>query len=156
MATQTIVFNAPSIFEIGSGTVTAFLYNGATLLATLASIAESGALRGRYTGSVIDIPAGTYRVVVKFNGITISEAEYSVILALATGNFFAFMDYLAQGTPVFGHSYQEALKRIEIVAGAATITGAGTGSEVMTSTDGTKTATFTADPDGNVSLVVFS
>lgn len=156
MVMQTIEFNAVSVAEVGSGTITAFVFNGVTLVATLSGIAEHGTLRGRYTGTVGDVAAGTYRLVIKFNGITISEAEYCVKLALAVATYTAYMDHLAFGASVFGHSYQEAIKRIEIVAGAATIAGAGTGTEVMTSTDGTKTATFTADPDGNVSLVVFS
>lgn len=156
MTTQTIEFNAVSIAEIGSGTITAFLFNGTSLVATLASISEHGTLRGRYTGTVTSIAAGTYRLVVKLNGITISEAEYIVTLALAVATYTAVRDDLRFGTQVFGHSYLEAIKRIEICSGAATLSGAGTGTEVMTSADGTKTATFTADPDGNVSLVVFS
>jgi hypothetical protein len=155
-ATQTIEFNAISIAEIGSGAITAFIFNGTTLTATLASIAENGTLRGRYTGTVTDIAAGTYRVVVKFNGITISEAEYRVTLSLATGTYVAILDELAFGTSVFGHSYLEAIKRIEICSGGATLSGAGSGTEVMTSVDGTKTATFTVTPEGNVTLVVFS
>ena len=154
--TQTIAFNAASISEIGSGTVTAFLFSGTTLIATLASIAENATLKGRYTGTVTDIPAATYRLVVKLNGITISEAEYCVILALATATYSAFMDYWAFGTSIFGHSYQESIKRIEMCSGAATLSGAGTGTEVMTSSDGTKTAEFTVSPEGNITLVVFS
>jgi hypothetical protein len=155
-ATQTIVFNAPSISEIGSGTITAFLFSGTTLSATLASITENGTLKGQYTGTVTDIAAGTYRVVVKYDGFTVSKPEYSVILALATATYTAVMDFLALGTQVFGHSYLESIKRIEIVAGGATLSGAGTGTEVMTSSDGSKTATFTADQLGNVSALVFT
>ncbi len=155
-ANQTIVFTTASIAEVGSGTVTAFLYSGTTLVATLASIAEHGTLRTRYTGLVVDIPAGRYRLVVKLNGFTVSDPEYTVILALTTGSFDAFMDHLAKGESVFGHSYLEAIKRIEMVAGGATLTGAGSGTEVMTSPDGTKTATFIVDPAGNISSVGFS
>lgn len=62
----------------------------------------------------------------------------------------------ATGTQVFGHSYLESIKRIEMASGAATLSGAGTGTEVMTSSDASKTATFTVDDDGNVSAVVWS
>lgn len=154
--TQTITFNAVSIAELATGTITAFLYSGNTLIATLSGIGESGLLRGRYAGTVTDVPTATYRLVVKFNGITISEAEYSVDIVLETGGFTAYMNYLAFGTPVFGHSYMEALKRIEICSGAASLSGAGTGTEVMTSSDGTRTATFIVDTLGNVSSVTFN
>ncbi len=154
--TQTIAFDGPSLSEIGSGAITAFLFSGTTLSATLASISENGTLKGRYTGTVTDIAAGTYRVVVKYDGFTVSKPEYAVILALATATYTAVMDALALGTQVFGHSYLESIKRIEIVAGAATLSGAGTGTEVMTSSDSSKTATFTVDQLGNVSVVAFS
>lgn len=155
MVTQTIAFDAPSIAEIGSGTVTAFLFTGTTLIATLSSISEHGTLRGRYTGAVVDVPTATYRVVVKFNGVTISEPHYSVVLVLQAGTYEASEDVLLLGTPVFGHSYKEAIKRIEMCSGAATLVGAGTGVETMTSTDGTKTAIFVASPEGNISSVSF-
>lgn len=63
---------------------------------------------------------------------------------------------LATGTQVFGHSYLESIKRIEIAAGAATLSGAGTGTEVMTSSDASKTATFTVDASGNVTAVAWT
>lgn len=63
---------------------------------------------------------------------------------------------LSNGTPVFGHSYLESIKRIEVASGAATLSGAGSGTEVMTSSDGSKTATFTVDASGNVSAVVWT
>jgi hypothetical protein len=87
MGLQTIQFDTISIAEVGSGTVTAFLYSGTTLVATLSSITENGTLRGRYTGTTLDIPAATYRVVIKFNGITISEPTQQVVLLLTTGTY---------------------------------------------------------------------
>lgn len=63
---------------------------------------------------------------------------------------------LGSGTEVYGHSIIESIKRIEVVSGAATLSGAGTGTEVMTSSDSSKTATFTVDGSGNVSAVVWS
>lgn len=63
---------------------------------------------------------------------------------------------LASGTEVFGHSYLESIRRIEVVSGAATLSGAGTGTEVMVSSDASKTATFTVDGSGNISAVVWS
>lgn len=63
---------------------------------------------------------------------------------------------LGSGTQVFGHSYLESIKRIEVVAGAATLTGAGTGTEVMTSSDASKTVTFTVDGSGNISAAVWT
>jgi hypothetical protein len=87
MGLQTIQFETISLAEVGSGTVTAFLYSGTTLVATLSSITENGTLRGRYTGTTLDVPAATYRVVIKFNGITISEPTQQVVLLLATGTY---------------------------------------------------------------------
>lgn len=151
--TQTIAFDAPSLAEIGSGTITAFLFSGTSLIATLSGIAENGTLRTKYTGTVQDVAAGTYRLVVKFDGYTISKPEYMVLLALAAATYNAALDPLALGTPVFGHSYQEAMKRIEVVSGSGTLERAGTDSELMTSTDGSKTVEFTVDEHGNVSEV---
>ena len=156
MVTQTIQFNAVSISEVGSGTITGFLFNGTTLTATLSGIAENGTLKGRYTGTVIDIAAGTYRLVVKFNGITISDATYVVTIALAAATYVAVTDELSFGTSVFGLSYLEAIKRTLMLSGGSTLTGAGSGTEVLTSSDGTKTCTITVSPIGNISLVVFT
>lgn len=66
------------------------------------------------------------------------------------------MAALQTGTQVFGHSYLESHKRTLMASGAATLTGAGTGTEVMTSSDSSKTATFTVDSSGNVSAVVWT
>lgn len=158
MVTQTIAFDTASISETGSGTVTAFLFSGTTLTATLASVTEDTTLKGRYTGTVTDIAAGTYRLVVKFDGYTTSEPDYEVTLILSAGTYYAggVMNALGSGTQVFGHSYLESLKRVEMASGAATLSGAGTGTEVMTSSDSSKTATFTVDGSGNVSAVVWT
>jgi hypothetical protein len=153
--TQTISFDAPSISEIGSGTVTAFLFTGTTLSATLSTITENGTLKGRYTGTVTDIATATYRVVVKFNGITISEPHYSVALVLAAATYQAYEDVMLLGTPVFGHSYQEAFKRIEMFSGASLSTGAGSGTETLTSVDGLKTAVLAVSTTGDISSVSF-
>lgn len=87
MATQTIQFDSVSLSEIGSGTITAFLYSGTTLAATLASITENGTLKGRFTGTVEDIAAGDYTFVCKFDGYTVSEAGESVSLLLVAGTY---------------------------------------------------------------------
>lgn len=89
MTTQTIQFESVSLSEVGSGTLTAFIYSGATLTATLASITENSTLKGRYTGTVTSIAAGSYRLVVKFNGITVSEPNDAVTLLLAVGTYVA-------------------------------------------------------------------
>jgi len=89
MVTQTIQFESVSLSEIGSGTITAFLFSGTTLAATLGSIAENGTLQGRYTGTVADIAAGDYRLVVKFDGYTVSEPNEAVSLVLAVGTYVA-------------------------------------------------------------------
>lgn len=89
MTTQTIQFESVSLSEVGSGALTAFLFSGATLVATIGSITENGILKGRYTGTVADIAAGEYRLVVKFNGYTISEPNEVVTLLLAVGTYVA-------------------------------------------------------------------
>jgi hypothetical protein len=89
MTLQTIQFESISLAEVGSGTITAFLFSGATLSATLADITENGTLRGRYTGTVTSIAAGDYRLVVKYNDITISEPNEAVSLLLAVGTYVA-------------------------------------------------------------------
>jgi hypothetical protein len=75
---------------------------------------------------------------------------------LQTASAESVISALASGTQIFGHSYEESIKRIEMASGAATLSGAGSGTEVMTSSDGLKTATFTVDDDGNVSAVVWT
>lgn len=89
MTTQTIQFESVSVSEVGSGVIAAFLFSGATLAATLDSIAENGTLKGRYTGTVEDIAAGDYRLVVKFNGYTVNEPDEVVTLLLAVGTYIA-------------------------------------------------------------------
>jgi hypothetical protein len=155
MVTQTIEFDAPSISEIGSGTVTAFLFLGTTLAATLSSITENATLKGRFSGTVTDKATATYRLVVKFNGITISEPHYSVAVVLLLGTYQAYEDVMLLGTPVFGHSYNEAFKRIEMFCGASQSSGAGTGTETLTSVDGLKTAVVVVTPAGDISSVSF-
>lgn len=93
MTTQTVQFESVSLSEVGSGTITAFLFSGTTLSATLASLTENGTLKGRYTGTVTDIAAGDYRLVVKYNGYTISEPEYLVALLLVTNTYVAYPVY---------------------------------------------------------------
>jgi len=80
MVQQTIQFETVSPSEIGSGTITAFLYSGDTLAATLANITENSTLKGRHTGTVDDEAAADYRLVVKFDGYTISEPDETVTL----------------------------------------------------------------------------
>jgi hypothetical protein len=87
MVTQTIQFETVSPSEIGSGTVTAFLFSGENQIAELASITENATLKGRHTGTVADIGAAEYRLVVKFNGYTISEPDEVVTLLLAVGTY---------------------------------------------------------------------
>ena len=90
MVAQTIQFETVSVSEIGSGTITAFLFSGTTLAATLGSIAENGTLKGRNTGVVNDIAAGQYRLVVKFDGYTVSESDEVVDLLLAVGTYVSY------------------------------------------------------------------
>jgi len=90
MTVETIQFETVSPSEVGSGTITAFLFSGTTLTATLASIAENGTLKGRHTGTVTDVATGRYRLVVKFDGITVSEPDYVVDVVLAVGTYVAY------------------------------------------------------------------
>lgn len=98
MATQTIQFNSVSLSEIGSGAITAFIYDGTTQVAALSTVTEDATLKGQYTGTVTDEAADTYRLVVKFDGITISEPEYQVTLAAPTATYIASMDVATQAT----------------------------------------------------------
>lgn len=137
MVAQTIQFETVSVAEAGSGTITAFLFSGATLIATLGSITENATLRGRNTGVVNDVAAGTYRLVVKFNGVTVSETDERVTLLLAVGTYVAW----------------RLIDKIEASA-AGTASGAGTNTEVFVGTN--VTLTISVDVDGNRSAVVVS
>ncbi len=90
MVQQTIQFDTDSPSEIGSGTITAFLFSGATLVATLASIAENATRKGRHTGTVTDVAAGAYDLVVKFNGYTSNDAGEVVDLLLEDGTYVSY------------------------------------------------------------------
>ncbi len=91
MVTQTIQFEAPSLREIGSGTITAELFQGSVSKGTLSAISEDGTRPGRFTGTVTDKPAGDYDLQVRFNGFTVSEPGYSVALLLTVGTYIAAM-----------------------------------------------------------------
>jgi len=91
MVTQTIQFEAVSLREIGSGSITAELFQGSVSKGTLSAIAEDGTRNGRYTGTVADKPAGDYDIQARFNGYTVSEPGYSVALLLTAGTYVAAM-----------------------------------------------------------------
>jgi hypothetical protein len=87
MVQQTIQFETVSLRQIGSGTITAEIYSGSTLAATLASITEDATRDGRYTGTVEDKAADTYDLQVQFDGFTVSEPDEKVTLLLAVGTY---------------------------------------------------------------------
>lgn len=130
---------------------------------------------GQYAADFTDVPAGSYRVIhcdasgrvlwTSFVVLTFTSATFhahdaalldSQLSAVASASATAVISALGSGTEVFGHSYLESIKRIEVSSGAATLSGAGSGTEIMTSSDGSKTATFTVDASGNVSAVVWT
>ena len=147
MVQQTVQFESVSLSEVGSGTITAFLFSGATLAATLASIAENGALKGRYTGTVDDIAAAEYRLVVKFNGYTVNEPDEVVTLVLAVGT------YVSERLAVLNYATQGQIDRIEATT-TGTLSGAGTSTEIFVGPSAT--VTVTVDASGNRSAVVVS
>ena len=89
MVAQTIQFEGPSLSQIGSGTIAAAMYSGATLVGALTSIAENGTRPGRYTGVVTDKAAATYDLIVRYNGYDVSDLGYQVTLQLADGTYIA-------------------------------------------------------------------
>jgi len=89
MTVQTIQFESVSLRQVGSGAITAKLFSGSTVAATLASITEDATRDGRYTGTVEDESAGAYDLQVMFDGITVSEPDYQVDLLLAVGTYVA-------------------------------------------------------------------
>jgi hypothetical protein len=127
-----------------------------TGIANSASSADSKltAERLQRIDRIPDIAAGAA------GGIPIVGSEMGLTAAVMAALPVSVRDEIltawATGTQVFGHSYLESIKRIEVASGAATLSGAGTGTEVMTSSDASKTATFTVDDDGNVTSVVWS
>jgi hypothetical protein len=86
---QTIQFEAVSLREIGSGSITAELFQGSTSRGSLAAIAEDATRNGRYTGTVTDKTAGAYDLQVKFSGYTVSEPNLAVDLLLSAGTYVA-------------------------------------------------------------------
>jgi hypothetical protein len=112
MVQQTIQFETVSPSEIGSGTITAFLYSGDTLAATLANITENSTLKGRHTGTVDDKAAADYRLVVKFDGYTVSEPDETVTLLLAVGT------YVSKRLAVLDSATQTQITNIETLVEA--------------------------------------
>jgi hypothetical protein len=147
MVTQTIQFESISLSEVGSGTITAFLYDEATLVTALASIEENSTLKGRYTGTADDVAAGTYRLVVKFNDITVNDADERVDLLLAVGMYVAYR-HAELDTAALA-----LINKIE-ASTAGTVSGAGTDTEIFVGSN--VTLTITVDADGNRSAVVVS
>jgi len=145
MVQQTIQFETVSPSEIGSGTITAFLYSGDTLAATLANITENSTLKGRHTGTVDDEAAADYRLVVKFDGYTISEPDETVTLLLAVGTYvskrLAVLDSDAQAmVTAFNAMRSGNVFTAPALANAPTGgSGSGTGARTVTITvnDGT-------------------
>jgi len=140
MVQQTIQFETVSLSEIGSGTITAFLFSGTTLAATLANIAENGTLKGRFTGTVDDIAAAEYRLVVKFDGYTVSEPDYMVTLLLAVGTYTAARLAVLDSSSLraaLGMSAADLDSQLDAILAASG--GAGTGARTITITvnDGT-------------------
>lgn len=134
--------DATSEYQIVPATSTVASWNGV-------AVTGNGDWAGLVT-LVQDIPT-----TAEFEARTIAAANYATAAAV-TAAPAQVITLLGSGTEVYGHSYLEAIKRIEVVAGAATLSGAGTGTEVMTSSDSSKTATFSVDGSGNVSAVVWS
>jgi len=140
MVQQTIQFENVSLSEIGSGTLTAFLFSGDTLAATLANITENATLKGRYTGTVDDKAAGDYRLVVKFDGYTVSEPDYMVTLLLAVGTYTAAR--LAELDPAslrsaLGMSAADLDTQLDAILAASGGAGSGARTVTITVNDGT-------------------
>jgi len=89
MTLQTIQFESVSLRQVGSGAITAKLFSGSTVAATLSSITEDATRDGRYTGTVEDEAAATYDLQVQFDGVTVSEPNETVALLLAVGTYVA-------------------------------------------------------------------
>lgn len=104
----------------------------------------------KYLTEVLVDDTGTYECVERIDVSGIAAAPSAATVAAAV------ISDLGSGTEVFGHSYLASIKRIEVTAGSATLTGAGTGTEVMTSTDAAETLTLTVDGSGNVTAVVWA
>lgn len=140
MVTQTIQFESISLSEVGSGAITAFLYDDATLAGTLASIAENGTLAGRYTGTVEDVAAGTYRLVVKVNDITVNDADEMVDLLLAVGTYVAYQHAALDSAALraaMGLAAADLDTQLAAILAAGSGSGSGARTISITVTDGT-------------------
>ena len=104
----------------------------------------------KYLTEVLVDDTGTYECVERIDVSGIAAAPSAATVAAAV------ISDLGSGTEVFGHSYLASMKRIEMTAGNATITGAGTGTEVLTSEDSVLTATFTVAQTGDISAIVWA
>jgi hypothetical protein len=108
MVTQTIQFDAVSLREVGSGSITAELFQGSTSRGSLSSISEDATRNGRYTGTVTDQPAGAYDLQVRFNGFTTDSLSLDLLLAAGT--------YVANsGGGAGGDASQETLEDVQQV-----------------------------------------
>jgi len=141
MTVQTIQFESVSLRQVGSGAITAKLFSGSTVAATLASITEDATRDGRYTGTVEDESAGAYDLQVMFDGITVSEPDYQVDLLLAVGTYVAKRLAVLDSSSLrsaLGMSDADLDAQLDAILAAASA-GAGTGARTVTITvnDGT-------------------
>jgi len=84
-----------------------------------------------------------------------TDAVSEIQSGLSTHAAADVISALASGTEVFGHSYLESIKRIEVKSGSK-LSGAGTGTEIQTSVDAAKTVTWTVDGSGNITDEVWA
>jgi len=139
---------------LGAAAVTATTSVTIPAASTLATTA--GAV-GSVTGAVASVTGSVGSVTTVSSGaITAASFGASAIDAAAlapdagTEIGAAVISALGSGTEVFGHSYLVAMKRIEVASGNSTLSGAGSGTEVLTSEDSSLVATYTVDASGNI------
>ena len=142
---------------LGAAAVTATTSVTIPAASTLATTA--GAV-GSVTGAVASVTGSVGSVTTVSSGaITAASFGASAIDAAAlapdagTEIGAAVISALGSGTEVFGHSYLVAMKRIEVASGNSTLSGAGSGTEVLTSEDSSLVATYTVDASGNISAI---
>ena len=158
--------------ELGDAPVTATTSVTFAAASTVAyTTGPVGAVTGNVGGSVTGNVDGSVGSVVGMTNQTADVATLITTVGVAGAGLtnlgasannwstHAAADVIAalgSGTEVFGHSYLVSLKRIEVAAGNSRLSGAGSGTEVLTSEDSAMTATYTVDASGNISGIVWA
>jgi len=146
--------DATALLAAIAAKVEEFLINEGDATATIAAIAT--ACNAAVAAGQVGIDAAAIKAAATEARLSELDAANLPADIAATKAVADLIEGHWSGAEIFGHSAIDSFKRIEVASGNATLSGAGTGTEILTSEDASLTATFTVDGSGNVSAIVWA